>query len=119
MKTCNLKMLYLVFGNEVSLKLFYFLFSNALFTHFYDAIAFHSYEIYILMMSIEVAWFCIVIGGVLELVFSCLDVKITTFELEKITFVVYLIVFSLDKHMKHHIYNDSMNTMVVFIDDYF
>jgi hypothetical protein len=46
-------MLYLVFGNEVSLRHLKFLFSNALFTHFCDAIAFHSYEIYILMMSIE------------------------------------------------------------------
>jgi hypothetical protein len=45
------------------------------------------------MMSIEVPWFCIMIGGVLEL-FSCLNVKITTFELEKTTFVVYLIIFS-------------------------
>jgi hypothetical protein len=33
------------------------------------------------------------IGGILE--FSFLDVKITTFELEKITFVIYLIVLSL------------------------
>ncbi len=54
---------------------------------------FHSYEIYILMMSIETSWFCIMIGGVFEL-FSCLDVKINTFELEKTTFAVYLIVFS-------------------------
>jgi ABC-type multidrug transport system permease subunit len=92
-KTCNLKMLYLVFGNEVNLRHLNFLISDALFTHFYDAIAFHSYEIYILMMLIEVPWFCIMIGGVLEL-FSCLNVKIITFELEKITFVVYLIVFS-------------------------
>jgi len=91
-KTCNLEMLYLICGNEVSLRHFNFLFSNALFTHFYDAIAFHSYEIYILMMLIEAPWFCIMIGGVLEL-FLCLNVKITTFELEKITFVVYLIVF--------------------------
>jgi hypothetical protein len=52
-KTCNLKMLYLLFGNEVSLKHLNFLFSNALLTHFYDVIAFHSYEIYILMMLIE------------------------------------------------------------------
>jgi hypothetical protein len=69
-------------------------------------------------MSIEAPWFCNMIGGVIELIFSCLDVKITTFELKKITFVVYLIVLSLDKHMKHHIYNDSMNTMVVAIYDY-
>ncbi len=74
--------------------------------------------LFILMMSIEAPWFCIMIGGVLELIFSCLDVKITTFELKKITFVVYLFVLSLDKHMKHHIYNDSMNTMVVAINDY-
>jgi hypothetical protein len=65
-KTCNLKMLYLVFGNEVNLKHVIFKFSNALFTHFCDAITFHSYEIYILMMSIEAPWFCIMIGGVLE-----------------------------------------------------
>jgi hypothetical protein len=44
-------------------------------------------------MSIEAPSFCIMIGGVFEL-FSCLNVKITTFELEKITFVVNLIVFS-------------------------
>jgi hypothetical protein len=53
-KTYNLEMLYLVIGNEVSWRHLNFLFSNALFTHFYDATAFHSYEIYILMMSIEV-----------------------------------------------------------------
>jgi hypothetical protein len=58
-KTCNLKMLYLVFGNEVSLKHLVFKFSNELFTHFYDAIAFHIYEIYILMMSIEASWFAL------------------------------------------------------------
>jgi hypothetical protein len=52
-KTYNLEMLYLVFGNEVSLRHLNFLFSNALFTHFYDVIVYHSYEIYILMMSIE------------------------------------------------------------------
>jgi len=40
------------------------------------------------------------------------------FELENITFVVYLFVLSFDKHMKHHIDNDSMNTMVVVINDY-
>ncbi len=45
------------------------------------------------MMSIEVPWFYITIG-ILEL-FSCLNVKIITFELEKTTFVVYLIVLSL------------------------
>jgi hypothetical protein len=44
-------------------------------------------------MSIEDPWFCIMIGGVLEL-FSCLNLKITTFEPEKTTFVVYLIVLS-------------------------
>jgi hypothetical protein len=43
-KTCNLEMLYLVFGNEVSLRHLKFLFSNTLFTHFYDAITFHSYD---------------------------------------------------------------------------
>jgi hypothetical protein len=90
-KTCDLNLLYLVFENEISLRHLNFLFSNTLFTHSYDAIAFHSYEIYIFMMSIEVPWFCIMIGGVLQL-FSCLNVKITTFELEKINFVVYLIV---------------------------
>ncbi len=52
-RTCNLEMLYLVFGNEISLRHLTFLFSNALFTHFYDVIAFHFYEFYILMMSIE------------------------------------------------------------------
>jgi hypothetical protein len=86
-------MLYLVFGNEVSLRHLNFLFSNALFTHFSDVIGFCCYEIHILMMSIEAPWFCIMIGRIFEL-FSCLDVKITTFELKKITFVVYLIVFS-------------------------
>jgi len=86
-KTCNLKILYLVFGNDVSLRLLNFKFSNALFPHFYDVIDSHYYQIYILMMSIEAPWFCIMIGGVLEL-FSCLNVKITTFQLEKITFVV-------------------------------
>jgi hypothetical protein len=44
------------------------------------------------MMSIEVPWFYIIIG-VFEL-FSCLNVKITTFKLEKTTFVFYLIVVS-------------------------
>jgi len=44
------------------------------------------------MMSIEAPWFYIMIR-VLEL-FSCLNVKITIFELEKTTFVAYLIVFS-------------------------
>ncbi len=63
MKRCNLKILYLIFGNEVSLRHLKFSFSNA----FYDAIAFHSYEIYILMMSIEAPWFYIMIGGVFEL----------------------------------------------------
>jgi hypothetical protein len=93
-KGSNLEMLYLVFGNEVNLRHLNFKFSNTLFTHFYNVIAFHSYEIYILMMSIEVPSFCIVIGRILEL-FSCLNVKIITFELEKTTFVVYLIVLSL------------------------
>jgi hypothetical protein len=55
-KACNFKMLYLVFGKEVNLIHLNFLFSNALFTHFYDAIAFHSYEIYTLMMSIAAPW---------------------------------------------------------------
>jgi hypothetical protein len=57
------------------------------------AIVFHSYEIYIFMMSIKAPWFCIMIGRVFEL-FSCLDVRITTFKLEKTTFVVWLIVLS-------------------------
>jgi hypothetical protein len=92
-KTCNLEMLYLVFGNEISLRHLNFHFFNTSFTHFYDAMFFHSYEIYILMMLIKALWFCIMIGGVLEL-FSSLNVKITTFELEKTTFVVYLIVLS-------------------------
>jgi hypothetical protein len=43
---------------------------------------FHSYEIYTFMMSIEAPQFYIMIGGVFEL-FSCLDVKIITFELEQ------------------------------------
>jgi hypothetical protein len=83
----------LVFENEVSLTHLNFLFSNPLFTHFYDEIDFYSCEIYILMMSIEAPWFCIMIG-VLEL-FPCLDEKIITFKLEKIIFVVYLIVLLL------------------------
>jgi hypothetical protein len=60
-------MLYLVFGNEISLRHLIFKFSNALFSHFCDAIDSHSYEIYILMMSIEAPWFCIMIGGVFDL----------------------------------------------------
>jgi hypothetical protein len=44
-KTCNLELLYLVFGNELSLRHFIFKFSNALFSHFYDAIDFHSYDV--------------------------------------------------------------------------
>ncbi len=79
----------MVFGNEISLKHFKNLFSNALLTHFYDAIVFHSYEIYILMMLIEVPWFCTMVRGIFEL-FSCLNVKIITFELEKTNFVVNL-----------------------------
>jgi hypothetical protein len=55
-------MLYLVFGNEVSLRHLKNKNSNTLLTHFYDAITFHSYEIYILMVLIEVPWFCIMIG---------------------------------------------------------
>ncbi len=43
-------------------------------------------------MSIEAPWFCIMIG-VLEL-FPCSNEKIIIFELENITFVVYLIVLS-------------------------
>jgi hypothetical protein len=39
-KTCNLEILYLVSGNEVSLKHLIFKFSNALFTHFHDALLF-------------------------------------------------------------------------------
>jgi hypothetical protein len=58
-KTCNLKMSYLVFGIEVNLRHLNFLFSKALFIHFYNAIDFHSYEIYILMMSIEASWFAL------------------------------------------------------------
>jgi len=49
------------------------------------------------MMSIEAPWFCIMICGILQL-FSCLNVKITTFKLEKTTFVVYLIVLSPNYH---------------------
>jgi hypothetical protein len=52
------------------------------------------------MMSIEAPWFCIMIEIVLDL-FSCLNVKITTFELENTTFVVYLIMFSLAKVNAH------------------
>jgi hypothetical protein len=44
-------------------------------------------------MSIEAPWFCIMIGRVFEL-FLCLYVKIAIFELEKTTFVVYLIMLS-------------------------
>jgi hypothetical protein len=50
-------------------------------------------------MSIEAPSFCIMIGGVFEL-FSCLNVKITTFELEKTTFVVYLIVLFISMESK-------------------
>jgi len=39
-KTCNLKILYLVFGNEVSLRHLIFKFSITLFIYFYDAIFF-------------------------------------------------------------------------------
>jgi hypothetical protein len=46
--------------------------------------------LFIIMMSIESPWFCIMIGGVLEL-FLCLNMKITTFELENTIIVVYLI----------------------------
>ncbi len=49
--------------------------------------------LFILMMSIEAPWFYIMIGGIFEL-FSCLNVKITTFELKKTTFGVYLIMLS-------------------------
>jgi hypothetical protein len=41
------------------------------------------------------------IGGVLEF-FSCLNVRITTFELEKTTFVVYLIMLSLLWNQKNN-----------------
>ncbi len=50
-KACNLEMSYLVFGNEVNLKHLNFLFSKALFTHFYNAIDFHSYEITFLCVN--------------------------------------------------------------------
>jgi hypothetical protein len=46
--------------------------------------------LFIITMSIESPWFCIMIGGVLEL-FLCLNMKITTFELENAIIVVYLI----------------------------
>jgi len=36
-KTCNLKLLYLVFGNEVNLAQLNMLLSNTLLKHFYDA----------------------------------------------------------------------------------
>jgi hypothetical protein len=52
------------------------------------------------MMLIEAPSFCIMIGGVLEL-FSCSNVKITTFELEKTTFVVYLIVLFISMKSKN------------------
>ncbi len=45
------------------------------------------------MMSIEAPWFYIMIG-VLEL-FSCLNVKITTFGLKKTTFGLFDCVFTL------------------------
>jgi hypothetical protein len=38
------------------------LFSKVFLTHFYHAIAFHSYNVYIIILSIEYAWFCIIIG---------------------------------------------------------
>jgi hypothetical protein len=38
-KTCTLKLLYLVFGNEINLTHLNMLLSNTLFRHFYDAIA--------------------------------------------------------------------------------
>jgi hypothetical protein len=58
-KTCNLEMSYLVFGIEVNLRHLILFFSKALFIHFYNAIDFHYYEIYILMMSIEASWFAL------------------------------------------------------------
>jgi len=51
-------------------------------------------------MSIEAPWFCIMIEGIIDL-FSCLNVKIPTFELKKTPFVVYLIAFSLAKINTH------------------
>jgi hypothetical protein len=57
-------------------------------------------------MSIEAPWFSIMIGGVLEL-FSCLHVKIATFEVEKITIVIYLIVLSPSLHGKTFIFSTS------------
>jgi hypothetical protein len=71
-------------------------------------------------MSIEAPWFCIMIGGILEL-FSCLNVKITTFELEKITFVVYLIVFSPNakrKNKEGKIAQKSSSLCLFILQDY-
>jgi hypothetical protein len=65
------------------------------------------------MIAIEAPWFCIMIGGVLEL-FSCLNVKITTFEVvkttfevEKTTFVIYLTVLSPSLYGKTFIFSTS------------
>jgi hypothetical protein len=51
-------------------------------------------------MLIEAPSVCIMIGGVLEL-FLCSNVKITAFELEKTTFVVYLIVLFISMESKN------------------
>ncbi len=85
-KTCNLKMLYLVFGTKVCITHLNLLFSNALFTHFYDAIVFHSYDVNwssVFLHYDRSSWTTFM-----------LRCEITTFKLKKTTFVVYLIVLS-------------------------
>jgi hypothetical protein len=89
-KTCNLKMLYLFFGNEVRLDISIFNFQ----LHYLHTFMMQLF--FILMMSTEASWFCIMIG-VLEL-FLCLNMKITTFKLENTTIVVSLIVLSSNIH---------------------
>jgi hypothetical protein len=85
-KTCNLKMLYLVFGTKVCITHLNLLFSNALFTHFYDAIVIHSYDVNwssVFLHYDRSSWTTFM-----------LRCEITTFKLKKTTFVVYLIVLS-------------------------
>jgi len=60
-------MLHIFFGIEVAFNIFaQMLFSKVFLTHFYHAIAFHSYNVYIIIPSLEYAWlyswFCIMIG---------------------------------------------------------
>jgi hypothetical protein len=62
------------------------------------------------MMSIEVPWFCIMIG-VLKF-FPCLDEKIPTFELEKITCAVYLIVLSPFPHLPLSLFENFVSLLL-------